>query len=126
MPADPVFNGHGQPLGESLPDWRGAEFPPHRMLSGWGCRLEPLDPGHHGGSLWQAFSADSGAMWTYLTSGPFEDEAAMLGWLRGVAARVDPQFYAIVDAGSGRALGLASYLRIDPAAGSVEVGWLHF
>ena len=65
-------------------------------------------------------------MWTYFTSGPFEDEAAMLAWLRGVAAKVDPQFYAIVDAGSGRALGLASYLRIDPAAGSVEVGWLHF
>ena len=126
MPAEPLFNGHGQPLGSALPDWRGAEFPPHRALSGWGCRLEPLDPERHGGSLWQAFSADSGAMWTYLTSGPFEDEAAMLAWLRGVAARVDPQFYAIVDEWSGRALGLASYLRIDPAAGSLEVGWLHF
>ena len=50
----------------------------------------------------------------------------MLAWLRGVAAKADPQFYAIVDERSGRALGLASYLRIDPAAGSVEVGWLHF
>ena len=124
MPAEPLFNGHGQPLGSALPDWRGAEFPPPRALSGWGCRLEPLDPERHGGSLWQAFSADSGAMWTYLTSGPFEDEAAMLAWLRGVAARVDPQFYAIVDEGSGRALGLASYLLIDPATGSREVGWL--
>ena len=126
MPAEPLFNGHGQPLGESLPDWRGAEFPPHRVLSGWGCRLEPLDPERHGGSLWQAFCADNGAMWTYLTSGPFENEAAMLAWLRGVAAKADPQFYAIVDERNGRALGLASYLRIDPAAGSVEVGWLHF
>ncbi len=50
----------------------------------------------------------------------------MLAWLRGVAAKADPQFYAIVDERRGRALGLASYLRIDPAAGSVEVGWLHF
>ena len=72
-----LFNDFGQPLGRALPEWRGAEFPPHRALHGWGCRLEPLDPERHLGDLWQAFSADSGAMWTYLTSGPFADEAAM-------------------------------------------------
>ena len=121
-----VINRFDQPLGQALPEWRGAEFPPHRVLSGWGCRLEPLDPGHHGGSLWQAFSADSGAMWTYLTSGPFADEGAMRAWLSGVSLNADPQFYAIVDEASGKALGLASYLRIDPLAGSIEVGWLHF
>ncbi|MBP0603230.1 GNAT family N-acetyltransferase [Aeromonas sanarellii] len=133
MPADtcpkgdaPVTNRFGQPLGQALPEWRGAEFPPHRVLSGWGCRLEPLDPERHLADLWLSFSADSGAMWTYLTSGPFADEAAMGVWLRGVAAKADPQFYAIKDAGNDRALGLASYLRIDPAAGSMEVGWLHF
>lgn len=124
--SDEPVNRFGQPLGEALPDWRGAEFPPHAELSGCGCRLEPLNPERHCGSLWQAFAADSGAMWTYLTSGPFEDEAAMLAWLQQSAAKADPQFYAIVDAASGKALGLASYLRIDPAAGSIEVGWLHF
>lgn len=109
-----------------MPDWRGAEFPPHRELSGWGCRLAPLDPARHCGALWQAFAADSGAMWTYLTSGPFENEAAMLAWLQQSAVKADPQFYAILDEASGKALGLASYLRIDPQAGSIEVGWLHF
>lgn len=121
-----LFNDFGQPLGRALPEWRGAEFPPHRALHGWGCRLEPLDPERHLGDLWQAFSADSGAMWTYLTSGPFADEAAMGVWLREVATKRDPQFYGIIDEGSGRVLGLASYLRIDPLAGSIEVGWLHF
>lgn len=120
------MNEFDQPVGAEVPDWRGAEFPPHAELSGWGCRLAPLDPERHCGSLWQAFDADSGAMWTYLTSGPFEDEAAMLAWLQQSAAKADPQFYTIVDAASGRALGLASYLRIDPQAGSIEVGWLHF
>lgn len=50
----------------------------------------------------------------------------MLAWLQQSAAKADPQFYAIVDEASGKALGLASYLRIDPQAGSIEVGWLHF
>ncbi|TFF80337.1 N-acetyltransferase [Aeromonas taiwanensis] len=133
MPADsqtkqeaPFTNRFGQPLGQALPEWRGAEFPPHRELSGWGCLLAPLDPERHSADLWQAFDADNGAMWTYLTSGPFADEAAMGEWLRGISLNADPQFYAIVDEASGKALGLASYLRIDPRAGSMEVGWLHF
>ncbi|MGY3944950.1 GNAT family N-acetyltransferase [Aeromonas tecta] len=120
------MNEFDQPVGAEVPEWAGAEFPPKAIMSGWGCRLEPLDPARHCGSLWQAFGADSGAMWTYLTSGPFEDEPAMLAWLQQSANKVDPQFYAIVDEASGKALGLVSYLRIDPAAGSIEVGWLHF
>lgn len=130
MPVKPlvthIMNEFDQPVGVEVPEWAGAEFPPKTVMSGWGCRLEPLDPERHCASLWQAFGADSGSMWTYLTSGPFEDEAAMLAWLQQSAAKADPQFYAIVDEASGQALGLASYLRIDPAAGSIEVGWLHF
>ncbi len=126
MPVKPLMNEFDQPVGAEVPEWAGAEFPPKAIMSGWGCRLEPLDPARHCGSLWQAFGADSGAMWTYLTSGPFEDEPAMLAWLQQSANKVDPQFYAIVDEASGKALGLVSYLRIDPAAGSIEVGWLHF
>lgn len=126
MAADIHLNEFGQPVGAPLPDWRGAEFPPRRSLNGWGCRLEPLDPERHGPGLWQAFSADSGAMWTYLTTGPYATEADMLVWLRECAAKTDPQFYTIFDQDGEQPLGLASYLRIDPLAGSIEVGWLHF
>nr|WP_301952794.1 GNAT family protein [Aeromonas hydrophila] len=120
------MNEFGQPVGAPLPDWRGAEFPPRRLLNGWGCRLEPLDPERHGPGLWQAFSTDSGAMWTYLTTGPYATEADMLVWLRECSAKSDPQFYTIFDEHGEQPLGLASYLRIDPLAGSIEVGWLHF
>ena len=126
MAADIHLNEFDQPVGAPLPDWRGAEFPPRRTLNGWGCRLEPLDPERHGPGLWQAFSADSGAMWTYLTTGPYATEADMLVWLRECAAKSDPQFYTIFDQDGEQSLGLASYLRIDPLAGSIEVGWLHF
>ncbi|CAJ1928764.1 hypothetical protein CKOHBEJN_03892 [Aeromonas hydrophila] len=126
MAADIHLNEFGQPVGAPLPDWRGAEFPPRRSLNGWDCRLEPLDPERHGPGLWQAFSADSGAMWTYLTTGPYATEADMLVWLRECAAKTDPQFCTIFDEHGEQPLGLASYLRIDPLAGSIEVGWLHF
>jgi RimJ/RimL family protein N-acetyltransferase len=38
----------------------------------------------------------------------------------------DPQFFAIVDPASARAVGVASYLRITPASGSIEVGHINY
>ena len=41
-------------------------------------------------------------------------------------ASEDPLFFAFVEVASGRAAGLGSYLRIDPAHGAIEVGHLQF
>ena len=38
----------------------------------------------------------------------------------------DPLFYAIVDLATQRPVGVASYLRIDPAMGTIEVGHLRY
>ena len=38
----------------------------------------------------------------------------------------DPLFHAIVDAETGKAVGIAGYLRIDPGNGVIEVGHLHY
>jgi RimJ/RimL family protein N-acetyltransferase len=46
--------------------------------------------------------------------------------VRSVAGKDDPQFHAIVDRATGQAVGVASYLRIDPAAGSIEVGHINY
>jgi RimJ/RimL family protein N-acetyltransferase len=43
-----------------------------------------------------------------------------------VQHKADPFFYAIIDAKSGKAVGVASYLRIDPASSSIEVGYITF
>jgi RimJ/RimL family protein N-acetyltransferase len=91
------------------------------------CRVEPLDPARHGADLYAANGEDTeGRMWTYLSVGPFPDLAAYRAWLDEVALLDDPLFHAIVDAESGRAVGLAAYLRIDPANGVIEVGHLQF
>lgn len=120
-------NTLGQPIGFPVPDWTPRPRPPRTPMIGRFCRVEPLEPGRHTHDLHQANRDDGeGRMWTYLSVGPFTDEATYRAWLSGMAASDDPLFYAIVDAPSGQAVGLASYLRIDPPNGVIEVGHLQF
>jgi RimJ/RimL family protein N-acetyltransferase len=114
-------------VGPEVPGWTARPVPPRRALEGRFARVEPLDLKRHGADLWRAFAADrDGSGWTYFTYGPFADEAAFGAWLERVAASNDPLFHAVIDARSGAALGMASYLRIDPASGVIEVGHIHF
>ena len=119
------YNTFGQPLGAPVMDWRPPSRPDAEILQGFGCRLEPLNADRHGDDLFTAFAADT-RLWTYLPSSPPLDRADFDQQLQTQQASRDPQHYAICDASSGRALGRASYLRIDPQAGSIEVGWLMF
>lgn len=67
-------------------------------------------------------------MWDYLPYGPFADAAAHSAWVLGVQGSTDPLFFAITNksAASSQAAGVASYLRIDPNNGSIEIGHLAF
>lgn len=112
-----------RPLGPLLPGWAPRPRPGRDTLSGPRCRLEALSADAHGDDLWQANAADAaGRMWDYMAYGPFAEFADYRGWLAGAAAGDDPLFFAIVDQVSGKALGVASYLRIDPQNGVIEVG----
>jgi RimJ/RimL family protein N-acetyltransferase len=103
-----------------LSAWTPPPRPEGAVLAGRFVRVEPLDPDRHGPALVAAFAAAPG-LFDFLPYGPFADPAAHMDWLVAAAARPDPRFHALVLPGEGAA-GLASYLRIDPAAGSVEVG----
>jgi RimJ/RimL family protein N-acetyltransferase len=97
------------------------------MLSGRTCAVEPLDVRRHCKWLFEANALDTEARtWTYLAYGPFPSLDDYEAWFRNAASSADPIFFAIVDRVSGRAVGIASYLRIDPANGSIEIGHLHF
>jgi len=50
----------------------------------------------------------------------------MAGWIRSVENSEDPLFFAIIELAKERAVGWASYLRIDPAMGCIEVGHLAY
>ena len=117
---------YGQPIGFPVPGWTPRPRPPRRAIAGRFCRLEPLDPARHGPDLYAANADDDGRMWTYLPVGPFDGEAPYREWLDAVAGGDDPLFHAVVDVAGGRAVGLASYLRIDPPNGAIEIGHLQF
>ena len=120
-------NEHGQPIGEPLGDWSPPPRPPRDPMVGHWCRIEPVDPAAHGEDLWNAVSLDTaGRNWTYLGYGPFEHRADYQAWLEGVAAGDDPLFHTIIESASGRAVGVASLMRIDPANGCIEVGHIHY
>ena len=46
--------------------------------------------------------------------------------MQTVAPKDDPLIHAIIDIGSGKAVGVGSYLRINPSAGTIEVGGLAY
>ena len=54
------------------------------------------------------------AGWTYLPYGPFGTRTEFEDWINRTCLTDDPLFFAIVDAESGGAVGLASYLNIRP------------
>lgn len=123
----PTLNHLGQPIGFPLPGWSPPPHPPRQPLVGRFCRLEPLDIERHAAGLFEAGAADSqGRNWTYLPYGPFGTLAEYRSWMSTKCLGDDPLFFAIVDAGDGAPAGVASYLRIAPAAGSIEVGHLQF
>ncbi len=116
-----------QPIGFSIGDWTPPVKPPGEPMIGRYCRLERLDADRDGQSLFDAYALDSeGRNWTYLPQGPFENYAEFYIWLSDMAKLDDPFFFAIIDGESQTSVGIASYLRITPPAGSIEVGYIHY
>jgi RimJ/RimL family protein N-acetyltransferase len=106
-------------------DWRPAALPAREPIEGNLVRLEPLDPLKHGDDLFaETVGADS--TWDYLGYGPFPGRDEFARWLEHRAPLDDPLTFAIIDRASGTARGLASFMRMDPANGVIEIGhiWL--
>ena len=121
------LNGLGQPVGIPVRGWRPPPFPPRDPMTGRFCRLEPFDADRDAADLYHANCLDAeGRNWTYLPYGPFESLESYRRWIVTATADADPQFWAIVDAVTGTAVGVAAYLRIDPGSGSIEVGHLNY
>jgi RimJ/RimL family protein N-acetyltransferase len=113
------------PIGAPVPGWTPPPRPPRAPLEGRYARLEPLDPDRHAAELFAA-NRESDAMWTYMPYGPFGTLAAYRAWIEAEALGDDPLFHAVIDRTTGRAAGVASYLRIAPEAGAIEVGHIAY
>jgi RimJ/RimL family protein N-acetyltransferase len=97
------------------------------VLNGRYCRLEALHPARHAADLRAANALDAdGSGWTYLSYGPLVTPEDYHDWMRKACADDDPLFYAIVNLADEKAVGVASYMRIDPASGCIEVGGIKY
>lgn len=112
-------------IGASVEGWNPPPRPGRLSLKGRYARLEPLSPDTHAAQLFKANSASDG-IWDFLPYGPFASASAYHRWMRDATAGDDPGFLAIFNRDSGQWEGVASYLRIQPEAGSIEVGHINF
>ena len=111
-------------FGDPVPDWTPPPRPGPDAMEGRWARLERLDPARHASEI-HAANSEADAIWDYLPYGPFAEEAGWRAWAERMAPMEDPFFYAIRDLSTGRAAGVASFLRIMPEAGSIEVGHIN-
>lgn len=111
-------------FGTPIEDWKPPIRPEKLHLEGRYAALEPLDAERHAADIYRANQTDD-SIWDYLPYGPFKSAATYHRWVKDITAADDPLFYAIRDTASGHFGGVASFLRINPDAGSIEVGHIN-
>lgn len=112
-----------QPPGEPVPD-RTVPFASHSPMLGTYTSLQPLSPSHSP-SLFKHIGGSLNAhIWTYLPIYPPADQDSCDALVSKWSALRDPQYYAVVPAGSDDALGVMTFLNIVPEHRRLEIGSL--
>jgi len=107
--------------------FKKAKLPSKKKLIGKYCFLEPINIRKHSKDLYKNYSLDKkGIDWVYMPSGPFNDEASLKKYIKDKNLAGNPFFYSIYSKRLKTFCGLASYLRIKPKIGTIEVGWITY
>jgi RimJ/RimL family protein N-acetyltransferase len=114
-------------LGEAV-DWGGARAPVRAPLQGAHVLVRPLEPAADAEPLFAASHPPDGdpAIWTYLPDGPYESAEQLRAMLTWASTSADPLYFTIVPLHGEQPLGVASYLRIAPESGVIEIGHIWF
>jgi RimJ/RimL family protein N-acetyltransferase len=121
------LNEYGQPIGPELPDWKPRALPRRTPMQGRYAAVRPVDVERDATELFTAYGrASDGRDWTYLPVGPFTELEAYRAHLARAAASTDPLHHTIVDRATGKPVGTAALMRIDPANGVIEVGHIAY
>ncbi len=104
-----------------------ARLPESRVLDGRFVSLVPTIAAHAAG-LFTSVHGDASAddVWTYLPFGPFDDEAAMHAWVTWAETTPDFRYRTVFDRVSGRPVGMASFMRVDPEMRTIELGGIWY
>lgn len=110
-------------IGPEVTGWQPPPVLPLTPMQGQWAELVPLSA-DHAPALWRAIEGRP-ELWTYMGGGPFGSEAEFADWIASVAPGADPQFWSIRPCG-GDWQGMASFMRITPKDGVIEVGHILF
>jgi RimJ/RimL family protein N-acetyltransferase len=113
------------PLGEPV-DWSPVERPQRAPLRGTHVLLRPVDAAADAEPLYAESHPEDGdrSIWTYLPDGPYDSPDHLRAALAEAERSEDPLFFTIL--AEDRPSGIASYLRITPEHGAIEVGHIWF
>lgn len=114
-----------RPMGPIVENWVAPPAPLPAPLQGRYCRLEPLQAEAHAAHLFDAFQGQDD-LYDYLPAGPFHSAAQYHRWVNDVTSDKGVLFFAVFTHEHEAYLGVLSFLRINPAAGSIEVGNINF
>ena len=107
--------------------FKKAKLPLRKNFEGRHVVLEPLIISRHSKDLYNNFLRDKkNIIWKYLPYGPFKSYGSFKKWLKSFCLNKDPFFYAIYSKRHRQYCGMASYLRIIPEHGSIEVGHINY
>lgn len=110
-----------------LKNWQWCAAPALPDTEGRFVRVEPARFPEDGPPLFEAIGGpDNEDLWTYIPMGPFENGDALAATLSFVAEQQNWRTHILKAKDSGAPLGMASYMRIRPEAGSAEVGCIVF
>jgi RimJ/RimL family protein N-acetyltransferase len=111
------------PVGDLVPPVEAAGPPARRPYRGEFVHLIPVSPD----DAPELFAAAHGSpqcegLWTYMPVGPFSDAAHMRSWLEEIAGGDDPLYFTVRRVDPGDAVGMVSFLSIDPPHRRLELG----
>lgn len=108
-------------------NFKKAKNPLSKKILGDYVVLEPINPTKHVTQLFNNFYQDKkNTIWNYLPYGPFKNIKDFKKWLLNSCMNKDPFFYSIYAKRHKQYCGMASYLRITPEHGSIEVGHINY
>lgn len=109
-------------LGPRL-NWSPVQRPDRRPLQGRYVTLEPMDAARHADALFEAAEGEGSdpLLWRYLPYGPFGDLESFRSLIEKNSASDDPLYFTVIPEG-GTPAGQATFMRMDPANGVIEIG----
>jgi RimJ/RimL family protein N-acetyltransferase len=116
-----------RPLGAAI-EWAPVRPPAREVLQGRFVLVRPVDPAADAQALYDVSHPPQGDLeiWRYLPTGPYPGPEALREHLERAQRLDDPLFFTLVRLPSGQPQGVASYLRITPEHGAIEIGHIWF